>query len=83
MISKEKNIPLEKIIDFELYFLDAHPAGLFGLNKEYISSPRLDNLFSSYFALSGLVSPASVNENQNTINMVCLFDHEECGSDSF
>jgi aspartyl aminopeptidase len=38
----------EKIIDFDLYFADGNPSQLVGLNEDFISSPRLDNLFSSY-----------------------------------
>lgn len=53
-----------------------------GLNEEYISSPRLDNLFSSFAALRAILSEESQSKDSSFINMVCLFDHEECGSES-
>lgn len=38
-----------------MFFADTNPAGFFGLNDEYISSPRLDNLFSSFYAINSLI----------------------------
>lgn len=48
MISSEIGVVPEKIIDFDLCFADGNPSQLVGLNQDFISSPRLDNLFSSY-----------------------------------
>lgn len=48
LISSEIGISADKIIDFDLAFSDSNPAQLVGLNQDFISSPRLDNLFSSY-----------------------------------
>ena len=36
------------IVDFDLYFADGNPSGYVGLNEDFISSARLDNLFSSF-----------------------------------
>ena len=67
----------------DLYFSDVQPASYFGLNDEFLSSARLDNLFSSFFALKGLINSESFDDNSSYVNMICLFDHEECGSESF
>ena len=48
LISKEIEVKPENIIDFDLYFADANPSSYFGLHEDFISSPRLDNLFSSF-----------------------------------
>ena len=48
LISDQLNIPSKSIIDFDLYFADSNPSGYVGLNEDFISSPRLDNLFSSW-----------------------------------
>ncbi|EAR90190.1 aspartyl aminopeptidase (macronuclear) [Tetrahymena thermophila SB210] len=84
-ISKKTGIPVDNIIDLDLCFADSQPATVVGINEEFISSPRLDNLFSSWAALVALTKP-EVNqeiENSSYINVICLFDHEECGSESF
>jgi len=79
LISNDLGINADTILDFDLYFADSNPAGYFGLNDEYISSPRLDNLFSSFHSINALLE----SENHGKfINMVALFDHEECGSES-
>ena len=48
LISDKLSIPTNKIVDFDLYFADSNPSSLVGLNEDFISSPRLDNLFSSF-----------------------------------
>jgi aspartyl aminopeptidase len=52
------------------------------LNEEFISSARIDNLFSSFAALNSILNPKFF-EGSSFVNAVVLFDHEECGSQSF
>lgn len=51
MISDEVGIKPEHIIDFDLSFADSQPSSYCGLDDDFISSPRLDNLFSSFHAI--------------------------------
>jgi len=51
MISDDLGISPKDIVDFDLYFADSNPACLVGMNQDFISSPRLDNLFSSYHCI--------------------------------
>lgn len=51
IISKDTGISPEQIIDFDLYFADSNPSSYFGINEDFISSPRLDNLFSSFHGI--------------------------------
>jgi len=51
LIAKEAEVNKKNIIDMDVYFCDTTPSCLFGINDEYISSPRLDNLHSTYFSL--------------------------------
>lgn len=56
-----------------------------GLNDELIYSARLDNLemsFCSAMALIHSVESPSTLENESSIRMISLFDHEEIGSTS-
>jgi len=82
LIAKEAGVKEENIVDLELSFADVQPGQLVGLYEEFISSPRLDNLFSSYAALEAILSDEANQEKNSFINLVCLFDHEEIGSTS-
>lgn len=54
-----------------------------GINEEFISSPRLDNLMSSFTCLKAFSnSNLKYTDNSSFVNVICLYDHEECGSES-
>lgn len=72
---KEKSIKAVRILDYELSFYDVQPPAIVGLNDDFISSARLDNLLSCYTGLMALIHD---DNPQNTL-LVCN-DHEEVGS---
>lgn len=76
-IAEQLDVLEDDILDYDLFFYNPEEPKLVGLNREFIVSPRLDNLTSCYSALLGLVMGAS-----NNTNVVALFDHEEIGSRS-
>lgn len=51
LIASDLGISPESIIDFDLYFADDNKSSYVGINEDFISSPRLDNLFSSYHCM--------------------------------
>ena len=64
-----------EILDYELSFYDVQPPAITGLNDDFISSARLDNLLSCY---TGLMAIINKDNKKNTL-LVCN-DHEEVGS---
>lgn len=68
----------EDILDFDLYFYNADCPALIGLNQEFISSPRIDNLASVAALIDGLIA----GTRQEGMNMIALYDNEEVGSRS-
>ena len=72
----------ENVVDFELSMYDTNPATIIGLHKEFISSPRIDNMMSSLCATFALSERAEVVTDEKTIEMIILYDHEEIGSES-
>jgi len=83
LVSKKTGIPIKDILDLEFSLADSQPSGLIGLYEEFISSPRLDNLFSSYHALDALINAKdSALDESSFVNFAVLFDHEEIGSQS-
>lgn len=80
-IGADLEIDPRNIVDFELNVIDTQPAGLVGLHKEFLSSPRLDNLGSSLVALDAILE-AGISQTNAEVSMIMLFDHEEVGSQS-
>ncbi|EGR28145.1 hypothetical protein IMG5_182290 [Ichthyophthirius multifiliis] len=80
-ISEQIKIPIKQILDLDLFFSDNQQGQIIGFNQEFISAARIDNLFSCWAAVKAF-QECKQDENQHSINLICLFDHEECGSQS-
>ena len=75
-ICKELVIEKDEIIDFDLFLYEYEKGCLMGINEEFISTGRLDNLAMAHASLHALI-----NSNGNKgINLVSIFDNEEVGS---
>lgn len=77
LLSASVEEPVEKIKDFELVLYDTQPPCLGGLNDEFIFAPRLDNLCMSFCAVKAIEEAHSL-ENDETVRLISLFDHEVC-----
>lgn len=75
-LAKELSVEKEDILDFELTVYCKEEPQYIGLNDDFISSPRLDNLNSC----SALVSAMIDGTRAEGLNLIALFDHEEIGS---
>lgn len=65
------------ILSFELYVYCAEPARQIGFEKDFLSSPRLDNVTSVHAVLDGLVRTQA-----RGVNVAVLYDNEEIGSNT-
>ena len=65
----------DEVMDFELCLYDTQPASIIGLEQEFLTSARLDNLLSCHIAIRSLIDA----DNTNTCIVACN-DHEEVGS---
>ena len=63
--------------DVRLY--DTQAASRIGVNAEFLASPRLDNLSSTF---AGLVALIETEPAPGTISVFASFDHEELGSET-
>ncbi len=68
---------VSEVLEYEMNLYDVQAASLTGLNREFITSARLDNLLSCWVAVSAINNAT----DNNTCLMVCN-DHEEVGSAS-
>ena len=83
IIAEEAGVEPSEVMDFEIVLYDTQKSVIGGLNNELIFSARLDNLMMSFCSVEGLissVSPPSALDNDSTIRLIALFDHEEIGS---
>ncbi|KAI9360031.1 peptidase M18 [Zopfochytrium polystomum] len=87
-LAKELNVDASAIGDFELCLYDTQPPAIGGAEDEFIFSARLDNLMSSYCAITALIrsvtdaasGPALADDTN--LRVVALFDNEEVGSNT-
>jgi len=66
----------EEIVSFDLNLYNETPSTLLGVNKEMISSPRIDNLECAYTTLMGFLE----SYNDDNINIYVSYHNEEVGS---
>ncbi len=75
-LAAEAGCAPEEILDYELSVYNAEPCAVTGLNSEFLSAPRLDNLTSVQACLQAITA----GTRANGVNMILLFDNEEIGS---
>lgn len=71
----ENGIEKAEILDHELFLYDSQQPALVGMNEEFLTGTRLDNLLSCFSLVTGLIDTES---KQNSL--IVLNDHEEVGS---
>jgi aspartyl aminopeptidase len=77
-ISQEINVPVEDILEVDLNLYDFTKGSIIGLNNEFISSGKLDDLAMVH---AGLTAFAEAPVCKST-NVLAIFDNEEVGSRS-
>jgi len=76
MVRKQSALALDQILDVDLFLYPTEKGCLMGANKEFISSPRLDDLAMVYSGIEALIAA----EHGSGVNMMICFDNEEIGS---
>ncbi len=66
---------VSRVLDYELSLYDTQPAALVGLEQEFLTSARLDNLLSCFMGMEALLE----SKSEEGVVLVCN-DHEEVGS---
>ena len=77
IIKRELNIiSINDICDYDLFLYSKDEPTFIGDEKEMILSPRLDNLTCTFASLNSFIE----TNNENNINIMCIFNSEEIGS---
>jgi aspartyl aminopeptidase len=71
-------IDIEKILDFELSLYDSQKPVVTGIDGQFLSGARLDNLVSCFIGLR-----AMLDTDHSKPSLLVCYDHEEIGSGSF
>lgn len=78
LVAKELDVDPESIIDYDLSLYDTTPATIGGLNGEFISSGRIDDLSMVHAGLCAMINAA--DQGDNSTRILAIFDNEETGS---
>ena len=76
IIKKDLKLTNEEICDYDLFLYSITKPVYFGLKKELILSPRIDDLTCTFAALKSFLDA----KKANNINIFCTFNSEEIGS---
>ncbi|MEQ8199663.1 MAG: M18 family aminopeptidase [Clostridiaceae bacterium] len=76
VIAKELKVKEKEILDFDLFPYEYEKGEIIGLNEEFISSSRLDDLSMVHAGLQALIK---AGESDGT-NVLACYDNEEVGS---
>ncbi len=79
LICDELGVSADQILDFDLYLYDTTAPCTFGLNNEFISAGRLDDLEMVYAGLEALLAN---QDAPDTTRVLAIFDNEETGSNT-
>lgn len=75
-VASELNIDKNEIIDFDLFLYEYEKGCIMGINDEFISSGRLDDLSMVHAALEAIIN----SKPSSATNVLVCFDNEEIGS---
>ena len=76
LIATEMGIEKKDILGYDLYVYNRTPATRIGVDGEFFSAPRIDNLMCAFGTLEGFVK----SENAESVSVFYAADNEETGS---
>lgn len=86
LLAKEAGVKEEEILSYDLYLYNRDKGSFWGEKKEFISSPKLDDLECAYTTLQGFLNAVKDGAGDKGLGKNVLihtvFDNEEVGSQS-
>lgn len=76
LVAEELGVSRSEILDFDLSLYDTTPACRLGLNDEFVSAGRLDDLMMVHAAITALLE----SDDMAMTRVAAIFDNEETGS---
>lgn len=79
LIADQLKLAPDQILDYDLFVYDTTPGCIVGINQDFISAGRIDNLGMCFSGLNAMIN--SPSEHQfNGINVLLYTNNEEVGS---
>ena len=78
LVAEALGVKEEDVLAKDLFLYPCTPGTLWGAEREFISSPRLDDLQCVFGCLRGFLEA----ESSDALQALCVFDNEEVGSGS-
>lgn len=75
-ILKKQTAIADEILGYDLYLYNRQKAGYWGMEKDFLYGPRIDNLESVF----GIFEAFTKVQSKCSLNMAITFDNEEVGS---
>ena len=75
-VAEEVGCKKEEILGYDLYVYNRTPATRIGMEKEFFSAPRIDNLMCVFGTLQGFLN----STNKDAVSLFYAADNEETGS---
>ena len=79
-LAEEVGVAPGEVLSWEAMLHDLTPPTALGLDGSLLAAPRIDNLLSCHSAIEAVAG--AVSGPRPVVPVVCLFDHEEVGSQS-
>ena len=76
LLEEKSGVSKEDILDYELYIYNNDEPAYVGVNKEFLSAPRIDNITSVKACLEAITGPV----REDGVNVCVFYDNEEIGS---
>ncbi len=74
-------VDASQIMGWDLMAHDINPGTISGIDSEFVSSARLDNLLSCWAATEAITTASTIaQEEAHVVAVTAFFDHEEVGS---
>lgn len=75
-LANEVGCKKEEVLGYDLYVYNRTPATCIGMNNEFFSAPRIDNLMCAFGTLQGFMN----SQSENSVSVFYSADNEETGS---
>ena len=75
-VAEAAEVKIEDILGHDLFLYDRTPGTLWGVNEEFVSAPRLDDLQCAFSSVKAVIE----GENSSSVSVAAIFDNEEVGS---
>ena len=81
-VAEQVGVDPDAVLGWDAMAHDLTPPTLLGTDRSLFAAPRLDNQLSCHAATSALSTLVDLEASGGPVPVVCLFDHEEIGSES-